>query len=83
VGSIDPKVGTLRGSHWPEAVAKVIGTRLADAILASGSPQKQAGHMDATDRKPKPLALARGGPSTYGNRLRIERAPKQRPGAPI
>ena len=69
MGSIDPKVGTLRGSHWPEAVAKVIGTRLADAILASGSPQKQAGHMDATDRKPKPLALARGGPSTYGNRL--------------
>src|SRR5216683_4217801 len=36
VGSIDPRCGQIRGTHWPNKVAWLIGTRVAEAILASG-----------------------------------------------
>src|ERR1700694_3734648 len=51
VGSIDPRCETVRGTHWPNQVVWLFGTRVAGAILASGSkqPHQQAGHMDASD----------------------------------
>src|SRR5438045_3549603 len=36
VGSIDPRCEQIRGTHWPNKVAWLIGTRVAEAILASG-----------------------------------------------
>jgi hypothetical protein len=68
-GSIDPRCETLRGTHWPIQVVWLLGTRVAETILASGpnKPHQQAGHMDASDpiRPQKPLVPR--GPSTYGS----------------
>src|SRR5271154_2148199 len=36
VGSIDPRCEQSRGTHWLNKVAWLIGTRVAEAILASG-----------------------------------------------
>src|SRR5882672_12294587 len=36
VGSIDPRCEQIRGTHWPDKVVWLIGTRVAEAILASG-----------------------------------------------
>jgi hypothetical protein len=36
VGSIDPRCEQIRGTHWLNKVAWLIGTRVAEAILASG-----------------------------------------------
>jgi len=52
--------------------ASLFGTRIAKTIWASGQlrPQKQAGHMIATDPiKTSAQPLARRGPSTYGSSL--------------
>jgi hypothetical protein len=51
VRSIDPRCEEIRGTHWPNKVAGLIGTRVAETILASGlnKPHQQAGHMDASD----------------------------------
>jgi len=54
--------------HWPSKVEIVLGTRVAETILASGhmQPHKQAAHMIASDPiKPLLSHLARRRPSTY------------------
>ena len=42
-GSIDPRCEKIRGTHWPVKVAAVFGTRIAEAILASGLPTASKG----------------------------------------
>jgi hypothetical protein len=57
--------------HRPPKVAAVIGTCVAETILASVHvrARQQAGHMDASDLiRALPNTLARSGPSTYGSR---------------
>ena len=51
VRSIDPRRVTLRQFHWPLKAVPVFGTRVAEAILASGHvrPHTKAVHMDASD----------------------------------
>ena len=54
--------------HWPLKAEIVLGTRVAETILASGHvrPHKQAAHMIASDPiKPLLSHLARRRPSTY------------------
>jgi hypothetical protein len=36
VRSIDPRCEQIRGTHWPNEVAGLIGTRVAETILANG-----------------------------------------------
>ncbi len=36
VRSIDPRCEQVRRTHWPNKVARLIGTRVAETILASG-----------------------------------------------
>jgi len=75
VGSIDPRCETLRGTHWPSQVVWLIGTRVAETILASGhQPHQQAGHMDASDPIRPQKTLAVRGPSTYGSRLALAKS---------
>ena len=72
VGSIDPRCETIRGAHWPRQVVWLLGTRVAEAILASGQnrPHQQAGHMDASDPiKPQNL-LCHGGRPHMGPGVR-------------
>ena len=47
-GSIDPGARQSVGSIGRTQVVWLIGARVAETILASGS-NKQAGHMDASD----------------------------------
>ena len=59
-----------------EKVAGLLGTRVAETILASAHVQAhiQAGHMGASDLiKPCKKILARRGPSTYAPRLKQSR----------
>lgn len=51
VRSIDPRRVTLRQFQWPFEVVAVLGTRVAETILASGHvrPHTKAAHMDASD----------------------------------
>src|SRR6266446_5096081 len=72
VGSIDPRCETIRGTHWPLKVAGVFGTRVAEAILASGPkrPHQQAGHMDASDPIRPQKLLWHGGRPHMGPRFR-------------
>src|SRR6266849_10530538 len=75
-------VGSIQGARQsvgpigPRQVVWLFGTRVAEAILASGPnrPHQQAGHMDASDpiRPQKPLVPR--GPSTYGSRLALRLA---------
>jgi hypothetical protein len=62
-GSIDPRCETVRGTHWPNQVVWLIGARVAETILASGSnkPHQQAGHMDASDPIRPQNLLCHGG----------------------
>src|SRR6266849_7230017 len=72
-------VGSIQGARQsvgpigPRQVVWLFGTRVAEAILASGPnrPHQQAGHMDASDpiRPQKPLVPR--GPSTYGSRIAL------------
>ena len=51
VRSIDPRRVTLRQFQWPFKVAAVLGTHVAETILASGHvrPRRKAAHMEAND----------------------------------
>src|SRR5215475_4144166 len=43
VGSIDPRCEQARGTHRPNKVAWLIGTRVAETILASGQQAAPTG----------------------------------------
>lgn len=51
VRSIDPRRVTLRQFQWPFKAVAVLGTRVAETILASGymRPHTKAAHMEARD----------------------------------
>ncbi len=51
VRSIDPRRVILRQFHWPFKVVAVLGTCVAETILASGHvrPHTKAAHMEASD----------------------------------
>lgn len=51
VRSIDPRRVTLRHSRWPSKAVALLGTRVAETILASGHvrPHTKAAHMEASD----------------------------------
>ncbi|TDQ06541.1 hypothetical protein, partial [Phyllobacterium brassicacearum] len=51
VRSIDPRRVILRQFQWPLKVDPVLGTRVAETILASGHvrPHTKAAHMEASD----------------------------------
>ena len=69
VGSIDPRCETLRGTQWRSQGRGMIGTRVAETILASGPnrPHQQAGHMDASDPN-RPEKSCGTGAFHYGSR---------------
>ena len=51
VRSINPRRVKLRQIQWPLKVEKLLGTRVAETILASGHvrPHPKAAHMEASD----------------------------------
>ena len=51
VRSIDPRRVKLRYIQWPFKVVALLGTRVAETILASGHvrPHSKAAHMEASD----------------------------------
>src|ERR1700678_3507969 len=72
VGSIDPRCEQIRGTHWPNKVAWLIGTRVAEAILASGLTSR----IDRPDiwmqaiRSNLTKLLCHGGRPHMGSRVR-------------
>lgn len=93
VRSIDPRRVTLRQFRWPFKVVALLGTRVAETILASGHvrPHEKAAHMEASDpiedickkllasgsRPHMELDACRVSPS-QGRRLNITNAAAQR-----
>jgi hypothetical protein len=51
VRSIDPRRVTLRQTQWPFKADALLGTGVAETILASGHvrPHPKAAHMEASD----------------------------------